>query len=52
MPESRDCRRFGVEQTLRAHGFPLSVHEGAAFMDRQGAVLYFGLELGYYKKVL
>jgi len=45
MPESRDCCRFGVEQTLRAHGFP-SCLSGYAFMDRQGAVLHFGLELG------
>ncbi|MCY4312180.1 MAG: hypothetical protein OXD44_00495, partial [Gammaproteobacteria bacterium] len=27
---------------------PLSVHEGVAFMDRQGEVLHFGVELGLF----
>ena len=46
MPESRDCPRFEAERMLRDPDSPLSVHEGYALMDRQGAVLHFGVELG------
>ncbi|MYB35036.1 MAG: hypothetical protein F4X92_07945 [Gammaproteobacteria bacterium] len=46
------CWKVGIvtvsmpEEHSRTLVSPLSVHAGIAGMDRQGAVLHFGLELG------